>query len=106
MAYALAYVKTNAARGLNAGHGCAVAGRVIKRARLGGSSLTRARRREPENAIPATRGGIALPIGLRRDDGGAVAVMAGEIGIGPIDHRLMMPALRLSLTVCRAAIWR
>jgi hypothetical protein len=41
------------------------------------------------NAIPAARGEshldfgfVARPIGLRRDDGGAV--MAGEIGVGPI----------------------
>src|SRR6476660_3930815 len=86
MAYAMAYVKTNAARG-GSGHGYAV-GRITKRARLGGSSPTRARRREPEQRYSGSSGEshldfgfIARPIGLRRDDGGAV--MAGEIGIGP-----------------------
>src|SRR6267378_3206590 len=45
-------------------------------------------------------------VGACRDDRGAV--MPGQVGIGPIDRRLVkaalvMPALRLSLTVCRAA---
>ena len=49
---------------------------------------------------------VARTIRPRRDDGGTV--MPRHVGIGPVDHRLVnealvMPAFRLSLTVCRAA---
>ena len=48
---------------------------------------------------------VARLVGARRNDGGAV--MPRQVGVSPIDRRLMEaglgdPALRLSLTVCRA----